>query len=504
MREGSYVTPNLRLVRPLGRGGMGMVWIGHHEGLDTEVAVKFLVTESSDPDDPAIPRFKREAALSAKLKSPHVAQTFDHGVMDDGRPYIVMELLTGETLEARLACDTQLGTRHTATILTQIAQVLDEAHRLGVVHRDIKPDNVFLIDSGYDLFAKVLDFGIAKQSTGAGVKQMTRSGTIMGTPHYMSPEQLLSTRPVDAKADLWALAVVTYHCLTGRLPFHGETLAALSVEICKCRFHPPSVTSPLLSPFDHWFARAFDVDHEQRFASAGQMAKAFRDITCSLDDPVDGSTPTGQEPQPAADEGRRSDDAEEVSSPRLVALDGATPAESSVRPSFSEADSAPIGRRPAVTNVALAATTDATSPTFSGASANRVVEAKSNATKLKYGGIAVAAVVAAIVADLALRQPAPQPSQQTASVASVPSTAPTTSTSSSLSAGAPVSSAAPSGSQPASSATSVASPTTAPTQTKTTSHPHTRSTHPAPPKPDCTNPYVRQPDGTVTVKPHCL
>ncbi|MBI4701237.1 MAG: serine/threonine protein kinase, partial [Deltaproteobacteria bacterium] len=224
-KPGTMVTPKVRLARPLGAGGMGSVWVADHLALEVEVAVKLISAEALQRDPGLAERFKREAAVAAKIKSPHVVQMHDHGLTDDGTPYIVMELLAGESLRERLERCERLSPRETGLMLAQVAEVLSTAHAMGVVHRDLKPDNVFLVCSGYEIFVKVLDFGIAKHQGPAAGRPLTRTDAVMGTPEYMSPEQLLSAKAVDHRADLWALGVVVYEALTGWRPFHGETQA---------------------------------------------------------------------------------------------------------------------------------------------------------------------------------------------------------------------------------------------------------------------------------------
>ena len=158
---GHAVTPNIRLVRELGEGGMGSVWVAEHTTLHTEVAVKFVHDEMAT--ETLLKRFSREASLAAQIKSPHVVQTYDHGATDEGMPYIVMELLEGESLQDRLKRG-PLDARKTAMVVAQVCKALSKAHAIEIVHRDLKPANLFLVESGYEVFVKVLDFGIAKQT----------------------------------------------------------------------------------------------------------------------------------------------------------------------------------------------------------------------------------------------------------------------------------------------------------------------------------------------------
>ncbi|MBI3204873.1 MAG: serine/threonine protein kinase [Myxococcales bacterium] len=282
LRPGMLIGNNVRLVRLLGQGGMGAVWVANHETLHTQVAVKFMITEMSESAE-AVTRFTREASAAAQIKSPHVVQTFDHGVTNDGIPYIVMELLEGEDLAVRVSRDGALPPRAVAVILSQVCKALGRAHSLGIIHRDIKPENIFLSDQDGELLVKVLDFGIAKRSEDAALS-MTGTGAMVGTPYYMSPEQVMSAKGVDARTDLWSLAVVAYQALTGKVPFDAETMGALCVAINAAVFAPPSVQTPGLShAIDSWFATALARDPSARFQSAKELAAAFQRAAGVLD-----------------------------------------------------------------------------------------------------------------------------------------------------------------------------------------------------------------------------
>ncbi len=278
---GRLVTESLRLVRLLGKGGMGSVWVADHLALHTQVAVKFMSAAALE-DPTLISRFEREASAAAQIKSPHVVQTLDHGLMSpEGVPFIVMELLEGEDLASRLKRFGPAPMREVQAVLSQAGKALAKAHQAGIVHRDIKPDNLFLLDADGDLFVKVLDFGVAKQASDASLG-MTSTGSTVGTPHYMSPEQLLSAKHIDHRCDLWALAVVAYRMLTGRLPFRGETLGALSVALHQGVFQPPSAFRPDLGPaVDAWFARALNREIEARFASVKELVDALDQAACA-------------------------------------------------------------------------------------------------------------------------------------------------------------------------------------------------------------------------------
>jgi len=272
-KAGLKVTPNVRLLRLLGRGGMGAVWVAEHLTLGTEVAVKFIAGEPGELDPRHVQRFRREARAAAKLRSPYVVQTFDHGVMEGGHPYIVMELLEGDTLGARLEREGPLSPEVAAQVVIQTGKALAEAHEAGIVHRDIKPSNLFLAQSGGELLVKVLDFGIAKLTDKD--EGTTKTGSLMGTLHYMSPEQLNDSSSVGPPADLWSLAVVAYHMLTGRLPFEGGTPVALWRAITEQRFAPPSDSRPLSPKVDAFFERAFRESEGERFPHAKALSTAF-------------------------------------------------------------------------------------------------------------------------------------------------------------------------------------------------------------------------------------
>ena len=277
LAEGTRVTDNLTLTRKLGEGGMGCVWVAQNHALETEVAIKFISSEEARADEALVARFKREAKAAAQIKSPHVVQMFNHGVTADGMPYIVMELMEGESLLERLDRAGMMAPADVAEVIDQTTNVLVKAHGLGIVHRDLKPDNLFLVSGGRGLFVKVLDFGLAKLSQAAQISVVTATNVVAGTPHYMSPEQLLSTKNVDGRTDLWALAVVAYRALTAKLPFAGETIPELTLNVFQGKFAPPSsIRADLVHPLDAWFARAFHSEIEQRFQSADEFAAAFR------------------------------------------------------------------------------------------------------------------------------------------------------------------------------------------------------------------------------------
>ncbi|HKO91449.1 MAG TPA: serine/threonine-protein kinase, partial [Polyangiaceae bacterium] len=286
-RCGRVIAGRYRLEAPLGSGGMGTIWSAEHTGLRSRVAIKFL--DAAIADDPEmLERFLREAQSAAAVRGSHVVQIFDCGV--DGRdPYIAMELLEGETLDERLTARVRLTPVELNQIFNQVATAVGNAHHLGVIHRDLKPPNIFLAREGELEVAKVLDFGIAKLmnrdlqlAAGTG----TRTGTLLGTPSYMSPEQARGSRSLDQATDLWSLAVIAFECLTGQLPFAGKTLGDLVVQICTEQPAIPSEVARVPGGFDDWFLKGVSKDPADRFGTAREMAEALQEILSRADTPA--------------------------------------------------------------------------------------------------------------------------------------------------------------------------------------------------------------------------
>lgn len=264
------------VIRRIGQGGMGSVWEGRHVALGTAVAIKFIDAEHAQSND-ARSRFENEAKAAATLRSKHAIQVFDYGVSQEGVPYIVMEYLEGMSLAARLRTAKKLSLLDTTRILVPVCRAIQQAHDKSIIHRDLKPENIFLVRHQDDdeEMVKVLDFGIAKVRSPHRTtdSSSTEVGTIVGTPHFMPPEQARGLKTIDHRADLWAIGVLAFRCLTGRLPFEGENLADLLVKVCMAAVPVPSELEPHLpKEFDAWFQRALQREPEARFQSARAMA----------------------------------------------------------------------------------------------------------------------------------------------------------------------------------------------------------------------------------------
>jgi serine/threonine protein kinase len=254
----------------LGRGGMGVVLAGRHIELGERVAIKFLNKEHGSHAD----RFFREARAAARIRSEHVVRIFDVGRLESGEPYIVMEYLEGEDLADRLDRMGTLGPEEVANVLLDVCQALAEAHASGIVHRDLKPANIFLArgPDGSDL-VKLLDFGVAKMPE-AGA--LTQTSTVLGSPIYMSPEQLMASRDVDPRSDIWSLGVVVYEMLTGALPFNGDSLVHLALLV---REKPtPSaraIRADVPEALDEVIAKCLAKERADRYANVAEFAEAI-------------------------------------------------------------------------------------------------------------------------------------------------------------------------------------------------------------------------------------
>ena len=281
LEVGSVVGGRYRLERELARGGMGTVWVGRDEQLDRAVAIKFMDPEIAS-NKAHRQRFKQEAKAAAGLDTPHVVQIYEYG-FERGLPYIVMELLRGEDLHARLKRVKRVNFTMAARVVVQIARALRQAHAVGIVHRDLKPANIFLQQcDDQEEIVKVLDFGVAKVA--GATSEDTKRGLVLGSVNYFSPEQARGL-PLDARSDLWALAAVLFRMLTGKRAFKGRTDGDVAINICTDPLPVPSQVAPdLPESVDRFFVVAFQRDPAHRFQSAAEFAAEFVRIVSDFTD----------------------------------------------------------------------------------------------------------------------------------------------------------------------------------------------------------------------------
>jgi len=278
VREGDVLAGKYRIERFLGAGGMGIVVAARHADLDQLVAIKF-VRDDALGNDEAVERFLREARSAARLKSEHVARVLDVGRLDSGAPYMVMEFLEGSDLAQTLTREGPMAFELAAALMMQVCEAVAEAHAAGIVHRDLKPENLFLTRTiGGSPKMKVLDFGVSKSARliDDPKAKLTRTRTMLGSPLYMAPEQMRSSRDVDARGDVWALGVVLFELLTGRSPFEAETMPELCLKIVS---EPPLSLEKLRPGLPPGFVavveRCLEKEREKRYETAAELALAL-------------------------------------------------------------------------------------------------------------------------------------------------------------------------------------------------------------------------------------
>jgi serine/threonine protein kinase len=290
---GAVLARRYKLVATLGQGGMGLVYEAEPlTSPGTRVALKLLRPEHLD-DEQIRTRFVDEGVACMRLVHPNVIRVFEAATAEDGSPFIVMERLEGNPLSALAPLGRPLPPARAVAVTQEVLAGLGAAHAQGVVHRDLKPENVFVTPAG----AKILDFGIAKVMDAAGgMGSRTRTGMLLGTPAFMSPEQAKSARDADHRSDLWSVAVMLYEVLTGRQAFVAPTEFARLTAILTEEPPPPSAASPHLAPFDAFFRRALQKDRAHRFQSAAEMSQALAAIpaTASMPPPSAPTRPVAQ------------------------------------------------------------------------------------------------------------------------------------------------------------------------------------------------------------------
>lgn len=279
VREGDVLAGKYRIEKVLGAGGMGIVVAAHHVQLDERVAIKFLLPEALENQE-AVARFAREARAAVKIKSEHVVRVFDVGALDTGAPYMVMEYLEGGDLAAWLRQQGPLSVEQAVEFVLQASEAIADAHALGIVHRDLKPANLFCVRRSDGLLSlKVLDFGISKvtkASSSAPNLGMTDTSMMIGSPLYMSPEQMHSSRDVDARTDIWAVGVILYELLAGTSPFTGESLPEVVTKATSHPVPPLAGHRPGLPPdLEAVIQKCLEKDREQRYRNVAELAAAL-------------------------------------------------------------------------------------------------------------------------------------------------------------------------------------------------------------------------------------
>jgi serine/threonine-protein kinase len=286
LKRGDLVAGKYALVSYLARGGMAEVWLATHKELKNEVAIKFVhehLAQDTSGGPWALERFRFEAQISARMASHtrHTVAVLDAGT-HQGAPYLVMEYVPGSTLEADVEQNGPITPERYAQVLDQVADALDAAHAMGIIHRDLKPSNFLLCDTTDQkgLFVKVADFGVAKavdSTLALDRPRETQRGEVIGSPAFMSPEQLRGVPDLDARSDIWSLGVVSYEMLTGEECFEGKTIMDTFASISMRRFRPPStVKEGLPRGIDAWMDRALAQEPKDRFQTVTEMAEAFR------------------------------------------------------------------------------------------------------------------------------------------------------------------------------------------------------------------------------------
>ncbi len=284
MDAGDLISSKYRLQRLLGAGSMGSVWAARNELTNRDFAVKFLLPELSRNEE-ALNRFFLEARACGQIRHPAIVDVYDMGQADDGSPYLVMELLEGEGFDQRIQRQGHMRVVDVCRYIAVVSRGLEEAHTRGLIHRDLKPGNIFFaIDKGGEVFPKVLDFGISKEVAPDDFDFVkTSTGTVLGSPAYMSPEQAGGLLDVDARTDIWALGVIMYEALTGALPFDANNYNALMLRIMTAPHQSVAELKPETpAELSELIDKLLEKDRDQRVKSAGELGSRLERIYAKL------------------------------------------------------------------------------------------------------------------------------------------------------------------------------------------------------------------------------
>jgi eukaryotic-like serine/threonine-protein kinase len=283
---GQVIANKYQVEGVLGEGGMGIVVSAWHLGLEQRVAIKLLLSHMRQTDSSALERFQREARAAARIRSEHVCRVLDTGHLDDGTPFLVMEYLEGADLADELVRRGRFEIAEAVRYVREACQALQQAHQAGVIHRDLKPANLYLVnkqDGGRMI--KVLDFGVSKSisSTGAPNMSLTKTSALVGSPIYMSPEQLNSSKDVDGRTDIWALGIILYELITGRTPFYGESIPQLVNSVLNTEpdsFAKLGINAP--AGLEQVVRRALTKSRDGRYGSAQELYQALAPFATEL------------------------------------------------------------------------------------------------------------------------------------------------------------------------------------------------------------------------------
>ena len=279
METGQVIEGKYRITTLIGEGGMGAVYSGENIRIHRKVAIKVLHAAFTENKE-VVSRFEREAQAAGRIGNDHIMEVLDLGTLENGDLFLVMEFLDGEPLSSRVSSRGRLSPQEVAPLIRQALVGLGAAHQAGIIHRDLKPDNLFILHekAGQKDFVKIIDFGISKFQPMGGEMSMTRTGAMMGTPYYMSPEQATGSRDIDARSDIYAMGVIMYECLTGAVPFDATTFNQLLFKIALSEPPPLASVVPNMDPaFASIVAKAMARDVDHRFQSADELIGAMDD-----------------------------------------------------------------------------------------------------------------------------------------------------------------------------------------------------------------------------------
>jgi eukaryotic-like serine/threonine-protein kinase len=273
---GTTLAERYEIIRRIGEGGMGAVYEARHSIIGKRVAIKVLLDKFLENEE-LIARLLQEARLASSIGHQNIVDVTDFGTTRDGRAFVVMEFLEGEPLSELIMRDAPLTVERSLAIVKQVASALGAAHAKGIVHRDVKPENVYLVRRGEQDFVKVVDFGVSKavrsrEETDSEWQRLTRTGAVLGTPLFMSPEQAAGSEDIDERADIWATALILFECLTGELPFRGNNYLGVIAQIQNKEVQPPSALRPELGippAVDRMVMHGLEKDRQRRYQRMG-------------------------------------------------------------------------------------------------------------------------------------------------------------------------------------------------------------------------------------------